>query len=46
MKEEEKRLSLPIKILIALVLGVLVGIVMTDHSKIAITYIKPLEMHF
>ncbi|MFM1525655.1 MULTISPECIES: dicarboxylate/amino acid:cation symporter [Helcococcus] len=41
MKKEEKRLSLPIKILIALVLGVLVGIVMTDHSKIAITYIKP-----
>lgn len=41
MKKEEKRLSLPIKILIALVLGVLVGVVMTDHSKIAITYIKP-----
>ena len=41
MTKYKSKLSLPFKIFIALILGVLFGIAMTGNSQIAVTYIKP-----
>ncbi|MFM1533816.1 dicarboxylate/amino acid:cation symporter [Helcococcus ovis] len=41
MTKYKSKLSLPFKIFIALILGVLFGIAMTGDSQIAVTYIKP-----
>lgn len=39
--ETKKKLSLPVMIVIALVLGVITGLLMMNHVEFAITYIKP-----
>ena len=41
MKMKKRKLSLAVKIFIALVLGIIVGMVLTNHSQIAVEYIKP-----
>lgn len=41
MKENKKKLSLTVKILIALVAGIIVGILLQGHAGIASSYIKP-----
>ena len=38
---EKKKLSLPVMIVIALVLGIICGLLMMNHVEIAVTYIKP-----
>lgn len=38
---EKKKLSLPVLIVIALVLGVIAGLLLMNHVEFAITYIKP-----
>ena len=38
---KKRKLSLAVKIFIALVLGIIVGMVLTNHSQIAVEYIKP-----
>ena len=38
---EKKKLSLPVLIVIALVAGVIVGLLMMSHVEFAVTYIKP-----
>ena len=38
---EKKKLSLPVLIVIALVLGVIAGLLMMSHVEFAVTYIKP-----
>lgn len=42
MKKTGKKLSLTVKIAISLVLGVIAGIALQNHSDIASTYIKPI----
>ena len=39
--KEKKKLSLPVLIVIALVLGVITGLLMMNHVEFATTYIKP-----
>lgn len=41
MTKNKNKISLPLKIFIALILGVLLGITMTSHADIAVKYIKP-----
>lgn len=43
MKEKVKKrgISLPVKIMIALVIGIIVGVLLSDHAEFATTYIKP-----
>ena len=38
---EKKKLSLPVLIVIALVLGVIAGLLMMSHVEFAVTFIKP-----
>lgn len=38
---KKKKLSLPVMIVIALILGVLLGLLLMDHVEIATTYIQP-----
>ena len=42
MKQAGKKMSLTLKITISLVLGIGVGLLLQDHSDIAVNYIKPL----
>ena len=39
--EKKKKMSLATKIFIALILGIIVGMLLTKHSEIAVNYIKP-----
>ena len=39
--KEKKKLTLATKIFIALILGIIVGMALTSHSDIAVSYIKP-----
>ena len=41
MQKEKKKLSLTAKISISLVLGILAGLALQNHSDIAVSYIKP-----
>ena len=41
MKNQRKKLSLTVKISIGLILGILAGILLQNHSDIALEYIKP-----
>ena len=42
MKNQKKKLSLTAKITISLLLGILAGVALQNHSDIALTYIKPI----
>ena len=39
--KEKKKLSLATKIFIALILGIIVGMALTNHASVAVKYIKP-----
>ena len=41
MTEKKKKLSLPAMIVIALILGIVCGLLMMNHVEFAVTYIKP-----